>query len=415
MFFSVCLPFLVAGVGFFLLLRLRFFYILHPIRTAGEFISELHDRDARRSLFLALAGTLGVGNIFGVSAGIMIGGAGSIFWLFVSSFFAMIIKYAETLLSFDAGAERGGMAGVIKMLFGRLGDKLSYIYAALTVLLSFFMGASMQGAALIDVAYQSLLIKPYISLTVLLLLLTPCFFGNGRKIESITEIIIPLTTMIYIIMCFCVIFINHSRLGSVLSLIINSAFDFKSAVGGGLAFATVREGFSRGILSNEAGAGTSAMAHSRSQGRSPHKAGLFAMCEVIFDSTLLCTLTGLVILLSVEDISAAETPMALVSCAFGSVLGKFSYVALPLVILFFAYATIICWYYYGMECISLYFPWLKNIFPLFFVLFICFSRAISGRLLLYLVDLFLFVMSAITLSLIVKKSKRIAFLSKNKK
>ena len=101
------LPLMVGGVGIYLLFRLRFFFLIHPIRTVREIASALRDRDSRRSLALALAGTLGVGNIFGVAAGLMLGGAGSLFWLLVSSVFAMVIKYAETLLAYEIKGGRG--------------------------------------------------------------------------------------------------------------------------------------------------------------------------------------------------------------------------------------------------------------------------------------------------------------------
>ena len=136
---SGLLPFMVGGVGIYLLFRLRFFYILHLIRTVREIASALRDRDSRRSLALALAGTLGVGNIFGVGAGLMIGGPGCLFWLLVSSFFAMVIKYAETLLAFDIKGRRG-FSDLLRPPF-------SLIYAVLIVLLSLFMGSAMQSAA----------------------------------------------------------------------------------------------------------------------------------------------------------------------------------------------------------------------------------------------------------------------------
>ena len=122
---SYLIPILVTAVGAYLMFRLRFFFILHPLRTVRQFLSAAKERDARRSLILALAGTLGVGNIFGVAAGIMIGGAGSVFWLFVSSIFSMIIKYSETLLVFDSPIESGGMASAVKGIFSRTGGTLS--------------------------------------------------------------------------------------------------------------------------------------------------------------------------------------------------------------------------------------------------------------------------------------------------
>ena len=409
--FSLILPILVTVVGVILIIRLRAFFVFHPIKTAREIIDGLRDRPSRRAFCLALAGTLGVGNIFGVSAGIMIGGAGSIFWLFISTFFAMVIKYAETLLAFDCGADEGGMATVIRGIFSRFGGVLSRIYALLTVVLALFMGSAMQSAALLDSAEQALSLKPATTLIILLILFTPCLMGGGRRIENITEILIPMTTIIYIIACFAVIVINFTRLDDAIYDIFSSAFNFRSALGGGVSFLAVREGFARGILSNEAGVGTSAMAHIRSKGRSPHRAGLFAMCEVIFDSSLLCTLTGIAILVSVDNISAFRSPMALVSEAFSSSLGRGVSMILPLLILSFAYATIICWYYYGSEYVSLFFPKISRIFPAVFVLFMLLSGSIRSQNLLYVIDIILLFMAILTLFAIVKRSKRIAEIS----
>lgn len=411
MIFSFALPVLVSAVGLFLLIKLGFFFIIHPIRTAREFVRGLSDREARRSFFLALAGTLGVGNIFGVSAGIMIGGAGSLFWLFISTFFAMIIKYAETLLVFDSKIGRGGMSGALKKIFVNFGGILAPIYAVLTLLLALFMGSAMQSVALIDVAEQSLSIPPLVSGLILASLLLPCVIGGTRRIENITEIVIPMTTMIYIIMCFCVILCNFSQLGDTVNNILSSAFNARSALGGGISFVAAREGFARGILSNEAGVGTSAMAHSRSQDRTPHRAGLFAMCEVVFDSSLLCMLTGFAILLAVPDFSIYKTPMALVGAAFYSTFGRFSNLLLPLVIFAFAYATLICWFYYGKECVSLYFSSVRWAYAPCFILFALFCRSLRSDFLLYIIDFILFFMALMTLSAIIKRSKRIAEIS----
>lgn len=413
--FSLILPILVTVVGAFLLIRLRAFFIFHPIRTAREVIEGLKDRGERRAFCLALAGTLGVGNIFGVSAGITIGGAGSLFWLFVSTFFAMVIKYAETLLVFDGGASRGGMASMLKSTFSRFGRFFAPIYAALTVILALFMGSAMQSSVLLDSAEQTLSLKPPVTLIILLILFTPCLMGGARKIESITEILIPMTTIIYIIGCFAVVFINFSRIDDAICGIFSSAFSFRSAIGGGVSFLAIREGFARGILSNEAGVGTSAMAHSRSQGRSPHRAGLFAMCEVFFDSTLLCMLTGIAILVSVEDISVFKTPMALVSEAFSSSFGGVLSAVLPFLIFAFAYSTIICWYFYGRECMSVFFPKLAWAFPPAFIISMLLSGSLRSQNLLYVIDFILLLMAILTLSAIIKRSRRIAEISKNQR
>ena len=178
-----------------------------------------------------------------------------------------------------------------------------------------------------------------------------------------------------------------------------------------MSFLAIKEGFARGILSNEAGVGTSAMAHSRSRGRSPYRAGLFAMCEVFFDSTLLCMLTGIAILVSVEDISAFATPMALVGEAFSSVLWGRGDAILPFLIFAFAYSTVICWYFYGREWMSVFFPKLAWTFPFAFILFMVISVSIRSQNLLYVIDIILLLMVILTLSAIVKKSGRIAEIS----
>lgn len=407
---SAFLPLFISGVGLFLLFELRFFFLLHPVRTAREMLSALKDKENRRSLCLALAGTLGVGNIFGVAAGIMIGGAGSLFWLLVSSVFSMVIKYAETLLAFDGVGERGGTSITLKRLFPRHGKTLCMIYAILTVLLSLFMGAALQSEALLDVAENTLSINPVMSALILLVLVMPCFVGGAAKIEKITEIIIPLTTIIYIIMCFSVILINFSRLSDAVSCIVNSALSCRSFAGGVIPIA-IREGFSRGILSNEAGIGTSAAAHLRAKGRSPHIAGLFGILEVFFDSTLLCTLTGLSILVSVDNISAFKTPMSLVLSAFTSGLGSFSGYIVLVLIFAFAYATVICWYYYGSEFVSLYFSSFGRIFPIAYGLFLYLPAFFSASFTLYFTDVVILFMAILTLSAIIKGKARIAELS----
>jgi AGCS family alanine or glycine:cation symporter len=409
--FSLILPFLVSAVGLYLLIKLRFFYIRHPIKTTRDFAVALSDRDARRSFCLALAGTLGVGNIFGVAAGIMIGGAGSLFWLFVSALLAMIIKYAETLLTFDCRVAKGGMADVLKKTFLKTGKFLAPLYAALTLVLSLFIGSAMQSTAVLDVAENSFLIHPITGAFILIILLLPCLVGGARKIENITEIVIPVTTIIYILMCFYVILLNFSRLGDVINMIISSASNFKSAIGGGVSLIAVREGFARGILSNEAGAGTSAMAHSTSQRRTPHIAGLFAMSEVVFDSLILCMLTGITILLSVNNTSDYKSPMSLVSAAFSNALGSFSVYVLLLLVFAFAYSTLICWYFYGRECALIYFPKIKPIYPFIFVAFIIVGRFMESEFMLYITDFLLLTMTILTLSAILRKVNRIAEIS----
>ncbi len=413
---SLILPILIFGVGFYLLVRLRFFFMLHPIKTVRNIASSLKSADSRRALSLALAGTLGVGNIFGVAAGIIIGGAGSVFWLLLSAVFAMVIKYAETLLSFDNLSEgSSGMHMAMLSVFPKYGKAVSLIYAALCLSLAFVMGASMQSAAVIGVAENTLHMNPVLAGIALAALVAFSVVGGAKKIEKTTALFIPLTTFIYIIMSFLAIFLNISRLPMAISMIFSSAFSPLAAGGGILAFfssAALKEGFARGILSNEAGCGTSSLAHTRAKERTPHEAGLFGMCEVFFDTVVLCMLTATVILVSVDNPSAYSAPMALVSAAFSASLGEWSELVLLFCVFSFAYSTVICWYYYGSECTRYLFGGRGRVlFLMLFVAFIVFGSRLESGVLLYLTDTVILFMSALTLFVLVKKSGRIKELS----
>ena len=403
---TLILPILITVFGSYLLFKLRFFFIMHPIKSAKCFASAISDRETRRSFCLALAGTLGVGNIFGVAAAIMIGGPGSVFWLVLSSFFSMIIKYAETSMVCENVSSGGGMSEALKKIFKKSGNKLSAIYALFTVILALFMGAAMQTSALLDVAENTVGLNALIGGFISLILFLPCLIFGAKKIENITEILIPLTTILYIIACFVVILMNFSSLLPTCFMIIKSALSPR-AITTGAFFIAIKEGFARGMLSNEAGIGTSALAHSKIKHKDSATAGILGMCEVLFDTTLLCTLTAMAILVSVNDINAFSTPMSLVYTAFTSTLGKpFGYILLAMVFAF-AYSTVICWYYYGYKCICLHFAPLLPLYMIVFPTMILFSSLIKVENLLYLTDTTMLIMAFITIFSIIKSINKI--------
>lgn len=345
---------LTISAGLILLFYIRFFFIFRPIRCVRRLCHLMSRRDLRRSLFLALAGTLGVGNIYGVSLGIILGGEGSVFWLFISSFFAMAVKYSECLVVTKSASSGKGMMIPIKNSFGTLGAPIASIYCICTLSLSLFMGAFIQSDSLItSVTY--LFPENKILISVIFLFMVVAVISGGRgKIKNATEALIPIATLFYVILCMLVIIKDAPRLPSVIERIITSAFSPSAALGGALpviSFSAFSQGFARSLLSNEAGAGTSAMAHSESS-IDPHDAGLFGIAEIFFDTNLLCMLTAFVILLESESPRLAESPMALVFSAFRSGIGKWSLIPLLICILLFAYSTVISWYYYGVGCLS---------------------------------------------------------------
>ncbi len=413
------LPLLVSGVGLYFLIKLRFFFILHPLRTAKEMLSSLKNKKSRNSLCLALAGTLGVGNVFGVCAGIMIGGAGSVFWLFVSAIFSMVIKYCECLIAHDTSEEgAGGMHSVLLHAFSRLGKPMSLLYALLFLGLSLFMGSALQSSAVTDVAESSFALNPYICAGILSLLLLLGITRGGEGIEKITAWLIPIATFFYILLTIGIILVNFREIPRVCKEILSGAFSPSAAGGGIVAFlssAPIREGYARGILSNEAGVGTSSLAHTRSQDRTARESGLAGLLEVFFDTAVLCMLTSFAVLTSTTELSF-ESPMSAITGAVTSTLGEWLTAPLVISILIFAYSTIICWYYYGTECARfLVGERGKTPFAFAFFIFVILGAVLRPNFLLYATDFILLLMCILTLSALMKKRERILSLSEVKK
>ena len=409
---------MLTSVGVYMLLKLRFFFILHPIKTVKKIKSTVKDRGSVTSLALALAGTLGIGNIFGVSLGIIIGGPGSVFWMLVSTVFASVIKYSEIVISTDGVASEGHEGSVFRSLpsnLGRVGVLLSITYALACLFLSFSMGVGLQVGAVSEAICTLFNTPPIvIGLLALLIILFSVKEGVG-KIEKITALAIPLTTSLYIFIASCSIAVSSDRIGYAIGLIMKDAIRPRSAVGGifGFVFSrAVLEGYTRGILSNEAGTGTSSMAHSRSRVKDPSSLGLMGIVEVFFDTVLLCMLTALTILTSPTDYSSYTSGMTLVLDAVSMTLGRWAGVGVVFSSIIFAYATVVCWYYYGSQCATFLFGKLGRLVFLPLYLFaIVITPFIDNRMIVAATDIFILIMTSITLLLIIKKSDRILLLS----
>lgn len=410
------LPLLLALAGGYLLIKLRFFYILHPARSFGKAFGALRDKKSLTAFTLALAGTLGVGNVLGVALGIIVGGAGSVFWLILSAIPASVLKYSEVVLASDGAVGRGGMYWCIRDSFPRAGKGLSFVYAAACLLLSLLMGAALQSRSVIDAAdVLGLDIAPTaVFLTAIVLI---SIIWGGGVIGKITLIVIPLTTIIYIFTASSVIIAASERLPEVIRMIISDAFSPRAGLGGVLGFLTshaVREGFARGMLSNEAGAGTSTLAHACGSEKEHGVRGLLGVLEVFFDTVLLCTLTALSVLCAVPDPSVYSGGMELVLAATRSTLGGLPSLLVAASVFSFAYSTVICWYYYGGECVRQLFGREYRIaFTMLFLTFVISGALISERILVLLSDALLLIMTALTLPTLIKNSDRIVSLSES--
>lgn len=344
------LPVIITVTGGYFLLKMRGFFILHPIRCFKEMLSS-EDRSATAgALCLALAGTLGVGNIVGVAVGLAVGGAGSVLWMLISALFASALKYAEIY-----GAQRQEIkdgSGILALIRATLGKRISVVYATLCALLTLTLGSAVQTNAISECARSMGISNPRIFFIPVIAAVIYTVLGGAERIESAVTVVIPIAAVIYSGCCLFIVFANIRTLPSVIILIFKDALKLRAGVGGFFGFLSskaVREGFARGLLSNEAGAGTSTLAHARADADTAHVRGLFGIAEVFFDTVIICTLTALA-LLSSGAVGSGLYGISLVNRAFSDNMGRLGEMLLLGSVFAFALSTVLCQYYYGSYC-----------------------------------------------------------------
>jgi len=355
---GIIMPIILMGFGAYFGAKLRFFYVAHPLKVARELArgSARGGISPARALTQALAGTLGVGNMTGVATAICSGGAGAVFWMWISAFLAMSIKYFEVALA--QRCRRRGLDGyyggamyyikdVFSHRFPRLSVYLGGFFAVLCIVNSLLTGNIVQ----INSAADALSSVPSAYVGILCAAAVfPVILGKGKRVSSVTMGLIPILSAVYIVASLAVIIPCADRLPAVFSEIVKSAFSLKAAGGGAFGYLVVRAirfGTTRGIFSNEAGSGTSPTAHAEADSRSPHAQGCFGIFEVFADTIVLCTMTSLVILLS-DGTAKGLTGISLTLYAFSSGAGRLAGVAIALSVIMFAYATVICQARYGI-------------------------------------------------------------------
>lgn len=350
MILGPALPCVMAVCGTFLLMRFRLFPLRHPIRTVRALSGRRGDGISPfRAACVALSGTLGVGNIAGVASAIAMGGAGSVFWMWVSAFFAMIIKYAEvtTAMLYRKNGHGGAPYYMEKGIGSR---RLALFFAGLILFSSFTVGNTVQSSAAAEALRVSFGV-PKIMTGVVFAALTVILLGGGvKRVADFSAVVIPVLSIGYVILSLAIIIRNGAMLPSVMARIIGGAFEFRAA-GGGLAgffiSRAVRLGASRGVLSNEAGCGTAAFAHSSASSK-PAEQGVFGIFEVFVDTVLLCTLTAFVVLIAFPACIPELDGMALAAEAY-SVIGPFGGVFVSASSAVYALASVVCWSFYGQE------------------------------------------------------------------
>lgn len=303
----------------------------------------------------SLAATVGTGNIAGVAAAISIGGAGAVFWMWVSAFVGMAVKVAEITVAVSlrrkiCGKFTGGPMYYIKEKMGKGFTPLAVIFATFCIFSAFTTGNITQINACVSVVGENLLSKMaagvFFSVLVAVIIM-----GGAKKITRFTTATLPVMAVLYILLCLGVIIKNVTLLDDALSSILKGAFKPGSVTGGavGSVYFTVITGAKKGIFSNEAGLGTAGMAHAAAADAKKETQGLFGIFEVFVDTLLICTLTALTILCSGVIIDYTQVASSgLVSQALSTLYGSFSRPALIVMLGLFGVSSVLGWGAYGI-------------------------------------------------------------------
>lgn len=363
------------------------------------------------ALCTELAATLGTGNIVGVAAALSLGGVGSLFWMVVTAFFMMAIKYAESFLAVKFrvkinGKMSGGPFYYIEKGMGKSFKPLAKAFALFGSLAGVLgMGtvtqiksvtSAVQGffdpnikAVAFSLGGQKYSVFVVISALVFTLLAFFVLIGGIKRIARVSEFFIPLMAGIYVFFCLVIILTNFGNLGDAVSLILKDAFNFKSTAGG--FFLALKVGMSRGIFTNEAGLGTAPIAAASAKTSSPFKQGVISMSGTFIDTVIMCPLTGVAIILSGTDFGGdpANVMAQVFKNGVNFLSDRVMEGILTACLVFFAFSTIIGWNFFALSCFR-YFTNDKGVkaYNTFYILAVFVGAFVPFSAVLKLADIF---------------------------
>ncbi|WP_169752684.1 alanine/glycine:cation symporter family protein [Campylobacter mucosalis] len=364
---------LLCGTGIYFTIRLRFVQIFkfkiasHRLFGSFSLHGEAAGKDGMSSfqaVATSVAAQVGTGNLVGASTAIIMGGPGAIFWMWIAAFFGMATNFAEICLAQiyktkdDSGHVIGGPAFYIsKGLGGKFGKILATFFAVAIILALGFMGNMVQANSITGGFESAFNVPKWFSGAVLALICTIVFIGGVKRITRVAEKVVPIMAICYVLVGLVIIAVNFKEIPGVAALIFKAAFN-PSAAWGGATGATIaaamRYGIARGLFSNEAGMGSTPHAHAAAKTKHPVEQAVLGVMSVFIDTFVVLNITVFVILTSgVIEFSAVGKPVfegiTLVQEAFSShLLGHtFGYSFIAVCLFFFAFTTIVGWYYFG--------------------------------------------------------------------
>ena len=351
----------LLGTGLYLTIRMGLVQIRgfrHSVHLiAGKYSSHRDQGEVShfQALSTALSATVGTGNIAGVATAISLGGPGALFWMWVTAVFGMATKFTECTLSlkFREVSPDGTVAGgpMYTLLHGAHMRRTAAAFASFALVASFGIGNMVQANSVMDgLGYiaPDLHASSWLIGVVLAILIGLVILGGVRRIAMVASTLVPFMAILYIAAALLVLLNHLGDIPAAFTLIFNHALN-PWAVGGAAVGEAIRWGVARGLFSNEAGLGSSPMAHAAARTNEPVREGLVAMMEPFIDTLVICTMTGLVIVVTGAYQESSESLMgaALTAHAFSSTLGDAGAWVVGIGLTLFAFSTIIAWSYYG--------------------------------------------------------------------
>ncbi len=366
---------LILGTGFVLMVGLR----LMPIAKIGYGFRMLWaGRDKQgdgdispfNALMSSLAATIGTGNIAGVATAIFLGGPGALFWMWMTALVGMATKYAEAVLAvhFRETDENGNkVGGPMYYIKNGLSSRFAWLgtsFAIFGALAGFGIGNTIQANSVADVMQSNLGVPPLMTGIVIAVLVAMVLIGGIKRIAEVAGRIVPFMAVSYVVAGLVILMMHISQLPAAFELVFVSAFSPVAATGGfagAAVWAAIRFGVARGVFSNEAGLGSAPIAHAAATTDSPIRQGTIAMLGTFIDTLIVCTITGMVIIVS-GAWTSGETGASLSSMAFESALPGFGGFIVAFGLSIFAFTTILGWSIYGEKCVTYLFG-VRSIVP----------------------------------------------------
>ncbi len=391
----------LLGIGILYTFRLGFIQVTMLkqafVQTFGGMFKKNPDNKDGISPFQALATSVaaqvGTGNLAGVATAIALGGPGAIFWMWISSFFGMATIFAEAVLAQKYKEEKDGqiVGGPAYYIRKGVGSKWLAGFFAVSIIIALgFIGNMVQSNS-IAASFDTFNIPRVAVGIVVALLIGFIIFGGIQRIAKIAEFVVPFMALFYIGGSLVIVFANFSGIVDAFVLIIESAFNPTAATGGVIG-ATIKEairyGVSRGLFSNEAGMGSTPHAHAAANVKHPAQQGLVAIMAVVIDTVIICTLTALVIIMT-KSYETGLNGIKLTQESFTRGLGEFGHPFIAICLFFFAFTTILGWYYFGENNINYLFGKKGiSVYRVLVLLFIVLGSTLNVTLVWELADTF---------------------------